>query len=149
MMDESLTEESAADWIRRGLDGWSQGLARFAITIPPSDRCVGQIGIGFEFHGRRADAFYWLDRSVRGRGVATEALTLVTTWALRDHDIVRVQLVTHLHNRASQAVAQRCGYTREGVLRAWLHLKNTQADVIMWSRLASDPPVVIPPTSIT
>jgi hypothetical protein len=33
---------------RRGLEWWPCGVARFAITIPPSDNCVGQIGIQFE-----------------------------------------------------------------------------------------------------
>jgi len=148
MMPESLTEESAADWIRRGLDAWSAGIARFAITVPPSDDCVGQVGIGFEFPNRRADVFYWLARGVRGRGLATEALDLVTAWALGDHDIVRVQLITHLDNPASHAVARRCGYTREGVLRAWLPIKSSQPDVLMWSRLASDPPMPALPASV-
>jgi RimJ/RimL family protein N-acetyltransferase len=78
MMAESFTEESAQGWIRRGLAAWSAGVARFAITVPPSDQCVGQVGIGFEFQNRRAEAFYWLDLAVRGRGLATEGLTLVT-----------------------------------------------------------------------
>jgi ribosomal-protein-alanine N-acetyltransferase len=149
MMAESLTKELAEDWIRRGLDAWSAGVARFAITAPPSDQCVGQVGIGFEFQNRRAEAFYWLDRQVRGRGLATEALNLVTAWALGDHDIIRVQLVTHPDNLASHAVAQRCGYTHEGVLRAWQPIKTTQPDVIMWSRLANDSPIPAPPSSTT
>jgi RimJ/RimL family protein N-acetyltransferase len=130
-------------------DGWLVGVARFAITLAPSDRCVGQVGIGFQFRDRRAEAFYWLDRAVRGRGLACEALDLVTAWVLRDHDVVRVHLITHLENRASHAVAGRCGYTREGVLRAWHPIKDTQPDVIMWSRLARDPQITAPPAAIT
>jgi ribosomal-protein-alanine N-acetyltransferase len=149
MMAESLTMESAEDWIRRGLDAWSAGVARFAITVLPSDQCVGQVGIGFEIQNRRAEAFYWLDHTVRGRGLASEALNLVTAWAFGDHDIVRVQLVTRLDNLASHAVAQRCGYTREGVLRAWQPVKTTHPDVIMWSRLANDLPIPAPPISTT
>ncbi len=138
MMPEGMTREQARQWIVRGLDWWPRGLARFAITLPPSDVCVGQIGIQFDFPFRRAEAFYWLDRRARGRGIATEALNLVTGWAFRDHAIVRVQLVTHLDNVASQAVALRSGFTREGVLRAWEPVKNDQPDVVMWSRLAGD-----------
>jgi RimJ/RimL family protein N-acetyltransferase len=139
MMPDAMTEDQARQWVERGLEWWPRGLARFAVTVPPSDECVGQIGIQFDFTRCRADAFYWLDRRVRGRGIAVEALNLVTEWAFRDHGIVRVQLVTHLDNERSQRVAERCGFRREGVLRAWEPIKDEQPDVVMWSRLLSDP----------
>jgi ribosomal-protein-alanine N-acetyltransferase len=139
MMPDGMTEEQARAWVERGLEWWPRGLARFAVTVPPSDDCVGQMGIQFDFAAHRAEAFYWLDRRARGRGIAAEALDLVTRWAFRDHGIVRVQLVTHLDNERSQRVAERCGFRREGVLRAWEPVKDDQPDVVMWSRLADDP----------
>jgi ribosomal-protein-alanine N-acetyltransferase len=140
MMPDAMTEEQARVWVERGLEGWPRGGARFAITIAPSDQCVGQVGIYLERALRRAEAFYWLDQTARGRGYATEALNLVTAWAFRDFDVIRVQLITHLDNVASHRVAERCGFAREGVLRAWEPVKADQPDVVMWSRLASDPP---------
>ncbi len=140
MMPEGMTEDQAREWVERGLEWWPRGLARFAVTLPPLDECAGQIGIQFEFAARRAGVFYWLDRRVRGRGIASEALELVTAWAFREHEIVRVQLVTHLDNERSQRVAERCGFSREGVLRAWEPVKGEQPDVVMWSRLATDAP---------
>jgi len=139
MMPEAMTEDQARQWVERGLEWWPRGLARFAVTVPPSDECAGQIGIQFDFAARRAEAFYWLDRRVRGRGIAVEALSLVTEWAFQDYGIVRVQLVTHLDNERSQRVAERCGFSREGVLRAWEPVKDEQPDVVMWSRLVNDP----------
>jgi RimJ/RimL family protein N-acetyltransferase len=138
MMAEDLTVEDARHWIARGLEGWPKGIARFAITVPPEDRCIGQIGVQFDFAMRRAEAFYWVAPEARRRGVASEALTLVTRWAFTDHQVVRTQLVTHLANLASQRVAERCGFRREGVLRAWEPVKGAQPDVVMWSRLPTD-----------
>jgi len=139
MMPAAMTADQARQWVERGLESWPRGVARFAVTVPPSDECVGQIGIQFDFAARRAEAFYWLDRRVRGRGIAVEALGLVTEWAFRDSRIVRVQLVTHVDNERSQRVAERCGFSREGVLRAWGRVKDEQPDVVMWSRLVNDP----------
>ncbi|MGF1595531.1 MAG: GNAT family N-acetyltransferase [Acidimicrobiales bacterium] len=45
MMAEGLTEDQASAWIEAGLAWWPRGVARFAITVPPSDVCVGQIGM--------------------------------------------------------------------------------------------------------
>jgi RimJ/RimL family protein N-acetyltransferase len=70
MMPEAMTEAQARRWVEQGLEWWPHGLARFAVTMPPSDECVGQVGLQFEFAAHRAEAFYWLDRRVRGRGVA-------------------------------------------------------------------------------
>lgn len=145
MMPEAMTEKQAHEWIERGFDWWSRGVARFAITLPPSDECVGQIGIQFDLAESRAEAFYWLDRRVRGRGIASEALSLVTDWAFRDHGVVRVHLVTLVDNDASGRVAARCGFTREGILRSWQQVKNERPDVVMWSRLASDPHLSLGP----
>jgi [ribosomal protein S5]-alanine N-acetyltransferase len=138
MMPDSMTKEQARQWIERGLEWWPKGVARFAITVQPSEECVGQVGVHFDLRARRAEAFYWLDRRVRGQGLAVESLDLVTRWAIRDFDIVRMQLVTHVDNLASQRVAERCGYVREGVLRAWEPVKNDQPDVVMYSRVATD-----------
>jgi [ribosomal protein S5]-alanine N-acetyltransferase len=138
MMPDAMTEAQARQWIERGLEWWPRGVARFAITIPPAVDCVGQIGAQLDLPMRRAEAFYWLDRGVRGRGLAVEALELVTRWVFRDFDIVRVQLVTHLDNVSSQRVAERCGFSREGVLRAWEPVKDAQPDVVMYSRLVGD-----------
>ena len=135
MMPEDLTEATARDWVEQRLEWWTLGLYAFAITLPPSDRCVGQVGLQLEAEFRRAVTFYWLDRRVRGRGIATESLNLVTDWGFAEHDLARVHLVTHLDNPGSERVAQRCGYQREGILRAWEPVKNEQPDVVMWSRL--------------
>ena len=139
MMPNAMTEAQARVWVERGLEWWSRGVARFAITVSPSDECVGQIGIQFDRALRRAETFYWLGATARGQGYAAEALNLVTEWAFRNFDIVRVQLVTHLDNDASQRVAETCGFVREGVLRAWEPVKDNQPDVVMWSRIASEP----------
>jgi hypothetical protein len=49
MMPEAMTEDQARRWVERGLEWWPRGLARFAVTVPPSDQCAGQIGIQFDF----------------------------------------------------------------------------------------------------
>jgi [ribosomal protein S5]-alanine N-acetyltransferase len=133
---EALTEQQA-----RGLDRPRVGMVRRRRGGMVADRETGdaarpgQIGIQFESALRRAEAFYWVEPDARGMGIATEALSLVTEWAYRDHDIIRVHLVTHLSNTASQKVAEPSGFQREGVLRAWEPVKGAQPDVVMWSRV--------------
>ena len=47
----------------------------------------------------------------------------------------RIELLIDVENPASEVVAQRCGYTREGVLR-WTYLKpGLRSDTIVYSKL--------------
>ena len=48
MMPEAMTEGQARQWVERGREWWPRGLARFAVTVLPSDECAGQIGIQFD-----------------------------------------------------------------------------------------------------
>ncbi|HUB04584.1 MAG TPA: GNAT family protein [Solirubrobacteraceae bacterium] len=52
---------------------------------------------------------------------------------------VRSYLIIDVDNRASERVAERCGYVREVVMRS-IHLKQgRRIDAGLWSRLPSDP----------
>ena len=73
--------------------------------------------------------------SARGRGVATRALRVLTDWAFAEFPLERIELLIDAENPASEVVAQRCGYTREGVLR-WTYLKpGMRSDTIVYSLL--------------
>jgi RimJ/RimL family protein N-acetyltransferase len=58
---------------------------------------------------------YWLAPEARGRGVMTEALRAVVSWAREEHGIRRLVLTTHPDNVASQRVAERAGFVRVGL----------------------------------
>jgi len=139
MMPDDLDERQALAWIVRRNGLRERGLFAFAITADESDTCIGQMGVGIDRANRRAQMFYWLDRSHRGRGLTTTALQLITGWAFTEFDIVRAQLVTHPENASSQRVAVKAGYRLEGLLRAWEPVKDDQPDVLMFSRLREDP----------
>jgi RimJ/RimL family protein N-acetyltransferase len=135
-MKDGLNLPEAEQWIERGNEGWATGLARFAI-VDATDRLLGQIGIAVNDHYRSAEAFYWLSADARGRGVATRALTLVAGWAFA-LGIERLFLLVHPENEASHRVAQRCGFSREGVLRAFEVFKGHRPDLVSWSLLPGD-----------
>ena len=43
-----------------------------------------------------------------------------------------------VENVASQRVAEKAGYTREGILRAWLEVDGDPRDHVLYSLLASE-----------
>ena len=88
---------------------------------------------------RTAELGYVVAADARGRGVATQALRLLTKWAFSNLDALRLELMISGDNDASKRVAARCGYVREGVLRSLYFKQGLREDTEIWSRLPSDP----------
>jgi len=58
---------------------------------------------------------YWLGRAYWGRGVMSEALTLITAWAWTAlPQTTRLWMPIYARNAGSQGVARNAGYTLEG-----------------------------------
>ena len=57
-----------------------------------------------------------------GRGIMTEALTLLTAFLFDQKRFNRIRLNIHRDNAASLRIAEKCGYQHEGTMRgAWFH----------------------------
>ena len=81
---------------------------------------------------------YWVRAGARGRGVATRAVALVARFAFDELGAARVQLVTEPDNLASQRVAEKAGFSREGTLRSFLAFKGRRRDAVMFSLLPGE-----------
>ena len=116
--------------------------AAFAITEGGDQLPVGSIGVRVMHDQGIAETGYHVVEARRGRGLATAALRLIARWTFAELPVARLQLTTHLDNPGSQRVAEKAGFTREGVLRAWADQRGERPDLVMWSLLPGDP---IPP----
>lgn len=83
---------------------------------------------------------YGVHPAYRGRGYATEAVRRLTAWALREGGLRRVELRANLDNLASIRVAEKAGFTREGLLRGGGFENDGPHDVVVFGLLAGDPP---------
>jgi RimJ/RimL family protein N-acetyltransferase len=76
-----------------------------------TDELLGAIDVRL---GEIGSIGYWVGPWARNRGVATRALRLLGAWAIRDGGVRRLELITHPDNLASQRVAEKAGFVREG-----------------------------------
>ncbi|MGZ4559247.1 MAG: GNAT family N-acetyltransferase [Mycobacteriaceae bacterium] len=81
---------------------------------------------------------YVVAPAVRGRGIAAIAVRLLSEWAFRQLGLKRLQLSIRPDNAASRRVAEKAGYTFEGVLRSTKLIRGTRVDAALYSRLPSD-----------
>lgn len=107
---------------------------------PSDDESVlgGASLLDVEANQGRATVGFWLTPEARGRGVATHAVRLLARWAFDDFGIVRVVLMCAPDNSASQRVAERCGFSREGVLRSHMPFKGGRRDTVVFSLLPGE-----------
>jgi RimJ/RimL family protein N-acetyltransferase len=113
------TRAHAVDFVERSLRTWDEGTdAPFVIVDHASGALLGAIGVhrlGGEDDG--PEVGYWLERTVRGRGVTTRALRLVSDWACRDLG-VRLLLQADVRNAASRRVAEKAQFRYVGEAKA-------------------------------
>jgi RimJ/RimL family protein N-acetyltransferase len=109
----------------------------FAILDRTSGELLGGAGAR-TYSAAIVEIGYWVKAEARGRGVATRALALLARFAFDELGAARVQLRTEPDNVASQRVAEKAGFTREGILRSVLELKGRRRDAVMFSLLPED-----------
>ncbi len=109
---------------------------QFAIT--ESVTLAGSIGMRVN-QFRVGHIGYWCAPEARARGITTRALRLVSRWGLEELGLGRVELITDPDNTASQRVAEKVGFRREGILRSHLlHPDGRRRDSVMFSLLPGE-----------
>ena len=109
---------------------------QFAIT--ESATLAGSIGMRVN-QFRVGHIGYWCAPEARARGITTRALRLVSRWGLEELGLGRVELITDPDNTASQRVAEKVGFRREGFLRSHLlHPDGRRRDSVMFSLLPGE-----------
>jgi RimJ/RimL family protein N-acetyltransferase len=102
-----------------------QGLD-FAVTLAETGARVGAIGIcSVDLMLMSAEIGYWLARPARGHGYTSRAVRLLAGWAFDHLGLARLALTTDPENVASQGVAERCGFRREGQLRSHMLIRHS------------------------
>ena len=90
------------------------------LAIDVGGDAVGAVGYvpGRDVERFSAEIGYWLGEEFWGRGIATEALTLVTGYVFGQLNFLRLFALPFADNTASIRVLEKAGYAREAVLRS-------------------------------
>jgi RimJ/RimL family protein N-acetyltransferase len=90
------------------------------LAIEVNGEAAGAIGhvAGVDVERYSAEIGYWLGEEHWGRGVATEALVLVTEHLFTTSNILRLFALPFADNVGSIRVLEKAGYVREAILRS-------------------------------
>ena len=111
----------------------------FAVVDAEDGGVLGGIGLKWNDAHDVAEIGYWARLDARGRGVTTRALRLATAFAF-EQEAARVQLRADVENVSSRRVAEKAGFTAEGVLREahWSARLGRRQSWVMYSALPGE-----------
>jgi len=108
------------------------------LAIELDGAAVGGIGArsGEGIHVRTAQFGYWLGEPYWGRGIMTAVVRQVSAHALGDGGFLRLEAPVYAWNPASMRVLEKCGYSREGVLRKSVFKDGEVIDSMLYAKVA-------------
>jgi len=113
-----LTKGMARQWIAGSLiDCEEEKAANFAITLRAGASLIGAIGLSIDRANLRAELGYWIDRTLWGRGYASEAAEAMLRYGFEELGLNRLHASCLKRNPASGRVLSKIGMIQEGCLR--------------------------------
>jgi ribosomal-protein-serine acetyltransferase len=138
------TSETALAFIRSTRQQFA-GNQGFQAAIVERGALVGVIGFNrVDWQNRLSELGYWIAGSSQGRGTITLAARALLDHALGVWELNRVEIRGGTQNLRSRRVAERLGFTREGVLREAERVGGRYVDHVLYAMLARDWPAARP-----
>ena len=132
-----LTEEGTRAYTQMVLRDWAEGRS-VPCAISVDGALVGSIGASLDAYSGVAQLGYWVDLDYEGRGVVTGAARAMLSYLFSVREVERVEIRCAVDNVRSRAVAERLGFTQEGVLRSAMPVGGVRQDLVLYGRIAAD-----------
>jgi len=132
------TRKEAEQWTGSRGELLDRGVEYEFAIIGADGRLLGGCGLNqINTQHLMANLGYWVRSTMAGTGVATAAVRLITDFAFKRTDLVRLEILCAVGNKASQRVAERAGAIREGVHRDRLFVHDKAHDAVIYALLRS------------
>ncbi|MDO5133186.1 MAG: GNAT family protein [Eubacteriales bacterium] len=107
------------------------------IVEKDSGKVVGDLWVYLIENDRMAQVAVRFAKAVHGQGYGTESLSAMTRFCFENTELKRLWTRVDVRNTASCRILEKCGYTREGLIRQG-KMVNTWCDYYVYGILASD-----------
>ncbi len=99
----------------------------------PAGGVLGAIGLDVSDAPGTAELGYWLAPAARGRGVASQSISLFKKWAFAELGVTRLELHIEPANEGSAATAERVGARFEGLLPGQRLIRGELRDLAVYA----------------
>jgi len=125
--------------VRRFIDCTPSYYRFWAVADAGTDRCLGMVNYhDGHIRSRRVNIGYIINPAHLGRGIASEAVSAMLDFCFGELGLHRAQAFIHPDNNASIALAEKLGFSREGLLRDNLRVGDEWRNDLLYALLATD-----------
>lgn len=111
----------------------------FRAGIIYKNNLVGIIGLKYiDWINKKTEVMYWVDKNNLGKGISTQCVKKILDVVFNDYGLNKVILKTSNENKGSIRIAEKCGFTLEGICKSDELLIEGFTDVCIYSVLKND-----------
>jgi ribosomal-protein-serine acetyltransferase len=100
---------------------------------------VGRIGLHhMNLQNKNASVGYWLTKNMEGKGIVIRSCKELLAYGFEVLELNRIELKAAVENLRSRAVAEKLGFTKEGIAREAELVNNRFLDLTLYSMLSSE-----------
>ena len=120
LLDSLHDQERAEFFVRQALAGWLlQETYSFGIWEHDTAKLIGIIRIqNVDWKLAYGEMDFFVDHDFSGKGIMTEVLIAVIRFAFQQLNLEKIAIKTEMDNYATQRLARKAGFSREGDLRS-------------------------------
>ena len=130
---ENYARTDSEAWIARCLAMWkAEEEFAFAILADDGLRVLGGAGLNkFDRARRIANLGYWVRSSAQGRGIATQAVRLISAFGF-EYGFAQLEIVAALDNTASRRVAEKSDARFHRNEHGRIHFREQRLDAAIY-----------------
>lgn len=113
---QQASETNSREFAERSEEGWADG-RDYAFGVLRDGEYIGGVGVHTPRLEGLGELGYWIRSDRAGNGYTTEAAGAMVVFAFETLGLYRLELRAGVENPASQRVAEKLGFKREGTLR--------------------------------
>jgi ribosomal-protein-serine acetyltransferase len=132
------TLEQAQGFIKRGIARYAEDALPWVGIWLEGEMVGGLLFFALDRRVNSTEIGYWLGANATGRGLMRKAITAMLEFVFEELNINRLVLHADVRNRSSRAVAERLGFTLEGIERQSWILHGEYTDNALYAMLAED-----------
>jgi ribosomal-protein-serine acetyltransferase len=132
--EQAPTVEGTRAYIRAALEDFLRGRQiSTIIALDRGTRFIGRCGLRINPSTASGDIGYWIDGEAEGRGIVSRAARALISSAFQELQLARVELRTSVGNVRSRALAERLGFSYQGLQPGGLRFRSRADDVALYS----------------
>jgi ribosomal-protein-serine acetyltransferase len=136
--EQPATLDGTRAYIRAALEDFVRGRQISTImAIDGGARFIGRCGIRINTYAGSGDIGYWIYADYEGRGITSRESRALISSVFAEHGLTKMELRTSVENVRSRALAERLGFTFEGILPGGLRFVSRADDVALYGMPAA------------